>query len=216
MHAGAGNQGRAISLTAIESEHSQTRPLRAQPAPAIGAGPRVVATRTLVDTVRLPRRCERCVRTLLAIPLVVLAVLIGSACATAGAPTSTVRGALLKLNGVYRARVESEFQSGALNGVWRLRLDNGVYTFNYTGTTAKHVIISGVYTAEGRRITFRDHSTACSAKPGSGGCRFLGCREPATYRFTLIPNKLVFARLRDRNMNCELPLVLSSEFHRVG
>lgn len=152
----------------------------------------------------------------LATPLVVLAALTAFACATAGAVTSAVRHRPRKLNGVYQTRVNSEFQSGALNGVWRLRLENGAYTFNYTGKSSKNVIISGVYMASGRRITFKDHRAACSAKPGSGGCRFLGCRNPATYTFTLTRNKLTFARVRDPNTNCELPVVLlSGEFHRV-
>jgi hypothetical protein len=101
--------------------------------------------------------------------------------------------------------------------VWRLRLHNGGYTFNYTGRSSKNVIIFGVYMVSGRRITFRDHSGACSAQPGSGGCRFLGCRHRATYTFTLTRKRLTFARVRDPNTNCELPVVLlSSGFHRVG
>lgn len=147
--------------------------------------------------------------------VVALLVLIVSACATAGAGSSVVRDTPHKLNGVYRTRVDSEFHSGALNGVWRLRLDNGAYTLNYTGKTSKNVIIAGVYTISGRRITFRDRSTACSARPGSGGCRFLGCRRPAIYTFTLTQSKLTLARLRDENTNCELPLVLPAGFYRV-
>jgi hypothetical protein len=101
-----------------------------------------------------------------------------------------------------------------LNGVWRLRLDNGAYTFNYTGMTSKNVIISGVYADSGTRINLKDHSPACSAKPGSGGCRFLGCRKAATYPFTLTRNTLAFAR--HPNTDCELPVVLlSGQFHRV-
>jgi hypothetical protein len=152
----------------------------------------------------------------LATPLVTLAALSAAACATAGAVTSTVRDSPNKLNGVYKTRVDSEFQSGALNGVWRLRLDNDAYTFNYTGKSSRNVIISGVYVVSGRRITFRDRSAACSAKPDSGGCRFLGCRKPSTYTFTLTTKKLTFARVRDPNMNCELPVVLlASGFQRV-
>lgn len=152
---------------------------------------------------------------LLARTVIALSVLIASACATAAAIPSVGRDTPHKLNGVYRTRVDSEFQSGGLNGVWRLRLDNGTYTFNYTGKTFKNVIISGVYTARRSRITFRDHSAACSEKSSSGGCRIFGCREPATYRFTLTRNKLTFARLRDQNTDCELPVVLPSPFHRV-
>jgi hypothetical protein len=80
---------------------------------------------------------------------------------------------------------------------------------------SKNVIISGVYTTSAKRITFRDHSGACSAKRGSGGCRFLVCRHPATYTFTLAGNKLAFSRLRDPNTDCELPVVLAGEFYRV-
>jgi hypothetical protein len=148
--------------------------------------------------------------------LAVLGTFTASACAAAGAVTSTVRDSPRTLNGTYQTRVDSEFQSGALNGVWRLRLHNRRYTLNYSGKPSKNVIISGVYTVTGRRITFSDHRTACSAKPGSGGCRFLGCRSPATYTFTLTRKRLIFARVRDPNMNCELPLVLvASWFHRV-
>lgn len=154
-------------------------------------------------------------RRVLAIPFVVLTGLTASACATAGAFTSATRDAPLKLNGVYRTRVDSEFQSGALNGVWRLRLNNGAYTFNYSGKTLKNVIISGVYTTKARRITFRDRTAACSEKSGSGGCRIFGCREPATYRFTLTQDKLTLARFRDHNTYCELPVVLPYGFHRV-
>jgi hypothetical protein len=58
---------------------------------------------------------------------------------------------------------------------------------------------------------------ACSAKPGSGGCRFLGCRSPATYTYTLTGRGLMFDRVRDPNRNCELAVVLlSGEFHRAG
>jgi hypothetical protein len=155
------------------------------------------------------------VRRLLASPFVVLAALTASSCSTAGAATSAVRDAPLKLNGAYRTHIDSEFESGALNGVWRLRLGNGAYTFNYTGRTFKNVIISGVYTVSSRRITFRDRSSACSEKSSSGGCQIFGCRKPATYRFTLIQKRLSFARLRDQNTDCELPVVLAGEFHRV-
>jgi hypothetical protein len=119
------------------------------------------------------------------------------------------------LNGAYRTHVDSEFHSGALNGVWRLRLDDGTYTLRHTGKTSKNVIITGVYRTRGRRITFRDRSTACSARPGSGGCRFLGCRRPAIYRLKLTQKKLALARLRDKNTNCELPVVLPDGFSRI-
>jgi hypothetical protein len=151
----------------------------------------------------------------LASAAVALSAVIMSACASAGARPSVVRDAPHTLNGVYRTRVDSEFQSGALNGVWRLRLDTGAYTLRHTGKVSKNVIISGVYTTSGRQITFRDRSAACSARPGSGGCRFLRCRRPASYRFTLTDNKLVLARLRDKNTDCELPVVLPEGFHRV-
>jgi hypothetical protein len=149
--------------------------------------------------------------------LVVLAALTASACATAGAVTFTGSDNPQRLSGTYRTRVDSEFHSGALNGVWRLRLGNGAYTLHYTGRSSKNAIVSGVYRAVGRRITFRDHSFACSAKPGSGGCRFLGCRHRATYTFRLTRKKLTFARVRDPDTNCELPVVLlSGTFHRFA
>jgi hypothetical protein len=155
------------------------------------------------------------VKRLIAAVVVVLSALTASGCATAGASTTAVRDRPQQLNGVYRTRVVSGFQSGALNGVWRLRFANPAYTLNYTGMTSKNVIIAGVYTVSASRITFRDHGGACSAKRGSGGCQFLGCRHPATYTFTLAGNKLTFSRLRDPNTDCELPVVLAGEFYRV-
>jgi hypothetical protein len=68
------------------------------------------------------------VKRLAAGAVVVLTAIAASACDSAH-----------KLNGVYKTRVESEFQSGALNGVWRLALDHGAYTFNYTGNASKNV-----------------------------------------------------------------------------
>jgi len=157
------------------------------------------------------------VRGRLAAPLVALTGLAACACATAGAVTSTVGDSPPALNGIYQTRVDSEFQSGALNGGWKLRLDDGAYTFNHTGRSAKNVIISGVYKVAGRRITFKDRSAACSAKPGSGGCRYLGCAHPGTYTFTRTREGLSFAKLRDPNTDCELPVVLlSGGFHRVA
>ena len=153
-------------------------------------------------------------RKLVVTATVVLSALTASACATAGA-SPPARDPPNKLNGVYRTHVHDGFQSGALNGVWTLRLDNGAYTFNYAGKTSKNVIVSGLYAITGRQITFRDHSAACSAKPGSAGCRYLGCRKPATYTFKLTGKELAFTRLRDRNTNCELPIVLASVFRRV-
>jgi hypothetical protein len=46
-------------------------------------------------------------------------------------------------------------------------------------------------------------------------CRFLGCRRPAIYTFTLTQNRLALVRLRDENRNCELPRVLAGGFYRV-
>ena len=111
-------------------------------------------------------------------------------------------------------------QSLSIRGVER-RVDSPARTaaptpFNYTGKTSKNVIVSGVYTISGRQITFKDHSAACSAKPGTGGCRDLACRKPGTYTFELTGKKLGFTRLRDPNTNCELPVVLASAFHRVN
>jgi hypothetical protein len=67
------------------------------------------------------------------------------------------------LNGIYKATVETRPLSGALNGMWRLTLHKGGYTFNYTGRTSKNVIISGIDAIDGNRITLRDRSGACSA-----------------------------------------------------
>jgi hypothetical protein len=119
------------------------------------------------------------------------------------------------LNGIYKTSVETRTLSGALNGVWRLTLHDGSYTFNYTGRTSKNVIISGIDVIAGHQITLRDRSGACSAKPGSGGCRYLSCRKPATYTFELAGHKLTFSRVRDPNTDCELPVVLANAFQRV-
>lgn len=154
-------------------------------------------------------------RTFLAGAAGVLAALTASACGAAHASAPAVHKAAGSLNGIYKTRVETRALSGALNGVWRLTLHKGGYTFNYTGRTSKNVIISGIDVIDGHKITLRDRSGACSAKPGSGGCRYLDCRRPGTYTFNRAAQKLTFSRLRDPDTACELPVVLSNPFQLV-
>jgi hypothetical protein len=146
----------------------------------------------------------------------VLAGLAASGCAAANATAPAVQNTARSPNGIYKARVETRALSGALNGVWRLTLHGRGYTFNYTGRISKNVIISGNDVIAGHTITFRDHRGACAAKPGSGGCRYLACRKPATYTFKLAGRRLTFSRVRDPNSDCELPVVLANRFQRVG
>lgn len=145
-----------------------------------------------------------------------IAALTTSACAAAAGSTLAAPNATSKLNGVFKTRVANSAHSGALNGVWRLRLrSDGVYTFNYTGRTSKNVIISGAYVIAGHTITFRDRSMACSARPGSGGCRYFGCRKPGRYVYKLSGPTLTFVKVQDRNTNCELPVALAGKFRRA-
>jgi hypothetical protein len=145
----------------------------------------------------------------------VLAALAASGCAAASATAPAAQKAAGSLRGIYQTKVETRALAGALNGVWRLTLHDGGYTFNYSGRTSKNVIISGIDVIAGHQITLRDRSGACSAKPGSGGCRYLACRKPAIYSFKRAGQKLTFSRVRDRNSDCELPVVLAYAFHRV-
>jgi hypothetical protein len=155
------------------------------------------------------------VRKLLAGAVGVLAAVAVSGCAAANASVPAVQKPAGSLKGIYKTTVETHALSGALNGVWRLTFHDGGYTFNYTGKISKNVIISGVDVIAGREITLRDRSGACSAKPGSGGCRYLTCRKAATYTFKLAGRTLTFSRVRDPNTDCELPVVLANAFHRV-
>ena len=149
------------------------------------------------------------------VAIVVLAALTTSACATAGASTRSAAKTSGRPSGVYTAQVSTKALSGALNGRWFLWLHGGSYTFNYTGKTSDNVIVSGVYTITGHHVTFKDRSGACTAKPGSGGCRYLGCRKAATYAFKLSGSKLEFTEVHDPNAQCELPIVLPRAFRRT-
>lgn len=144
-----------------------------------------------------------------------LAALTVSGCAAANANAPPVQQPDRSLNGIYKTTVETHALSGALNGVWRLTLHDDGYTFNYTGKTSKNVIIAGIDMIAGHEITLRDRSGACSAKPGSGGCRYLACRKPGTYTFKLVARTLTFSRVRDPNTDCELRVVLATTFQRV-
>jgi hypothetical protein len=156
------------------------------------------------------------VKRLVASGAAAIAALTMSACAAAAGSTVAAPSAPSKLNGLYKTRITNSPHYGALNGVWRLRFrSDGTYTFNYTGQRSKNVIISGPYVIVGHAITLRDRSMACSAKPGSGGCRYLGCPKPVRYAYKLRGQALTFAKVQDRNTNCELPAVLAGKFRRV-
>jgi hypothetical protein len=59
----------------------------------------------------------------------------GSSNASVAVTTSHVSG----LSGTYRTNVSTIALGGALNGIWKLQLQNRVYTFTYTGKTSKNV-----------------------------------------------------------------------------
>jgi hypothetical protein len=122
---------------------------------------------------------------------------------TVGGATSDVPA---KLNGVYKTRIDSEQYSGAFNGVWRLRLQsNGAYILS---RTSKSVMISGSYEITGHTITFTDRGVQCTARPGSGGCRYFECRKPGRYSYKLSGQTLAFTEIYDQANYCERPEVL--------
>ena len=95
-----------------------------------------------------------------------------------------------------------------------LRLSNGTYALEYTGRIAKNVIISGLYVTDGRTITLKNRTGACSSER-PGGCGFLSCPKPGRDSFNLTGQSLTFTKLQDANPNCERPVVLSGKFRRV-
>ena len=91
----------------------------------------------------------------------------------------------------------------------------GVYTFTFTGMTAKNVIISGPYSIAEGRITFKEMSAACSSMHASGGCRpIMGCRGAGVYHFKRNGRALSFVRVRDPHCLYR-PIVLSGRFRRT-
>ena len=137
-----------------------------------------------------------------------------SACAAATGSPLAGQSVPAKLSGLYKTRIEHSGHSGAPNGVWSLRLRNGTYTFKYTGRIAKNVIISGLYVTDGRTITLKNRTGACSSER-PGGCGFLSCPKPGRDSFNLTGQSLTFTKLQDANPNCERPVVLSGKFRRV-
>ena len=119
------------------------------------------------------------------------------------------------LSGRYTTQIPSPAFSGALRGTWRLTLRGGVYTFTFTGMTAKNVIISGRYSIAEGRITFKEMSAACSSMQASGGCRpIMGCRGAGVYHFKRNGRALSFVRVRDPHCLYR-PIVLSGRFRRT-
>jgi hypothetical protein len=137
-----------------------------------------------------------------------------SACAVASGSPLPSQSVPPQLSGLYKTRIEHRAHSGAMNGVWSLRLRNGTYTFKYTGRIAKNVIISGLYVTDGHTITLKNRTGACSSKR-PGVCGVLSCPKRGRYSFKLIGQILTFTKLQDANPNCERPVVLAGTFRRV-
>lgn len=151
---------------------------------------------------------------LVAIAATLVLALSVSACAAATGSPLAGQSVPAKLSGLYKTRIEHSARSGALNGVWSLRLRNGTYTFKYTGRIAKNVIMSGLYVTDGDMITLKNRTGACSSER-PGGCGFLSCPKPGRYSFKLTGHSLTFTKLQDANPSCVRPVVLAGEFRRV-
>lgn len=118
-------------------------------------------------------------------------------------------------SGRYTAEIASRALRGALSGTWRLTLRGGVYTFKFTGKTAKNVIISGRYSIVEARITFHEMSAVCSSMKASGGCvAIMDCRGAGVYHFKRNGRTLSFVRVRDPHCVYR-PIVLSGRFRRA-
>jgi hypothetical protein len=89
-----------------------------------------------------------------------------------------------------------------------------MYTFTFTGMTAKNVIISGRYSVADDRITFKEMSAACSSMKVSGCTPVMGCRGVGVYHFTQTGRTLSFVRVRDPHCPYR-PIVLSGRFRRT-
>ena len=118
------------------------------------------------------------------------------------------------LSGRYTTEVASTAARGGLSGTWRLTLREGTYTFTFTGTTAKNVIISGRYSIAKGRITFREMSGACSSMKASGCVPVMGCRGAGVYHFKRNGRTLSFVRVRDPHCLNRM-IVLSGRFQRT-
>lgn len=119
------------------------------------------------------------------------------------------------LSGRYKTEIASTAFRGGLRGIWRLTLRGGVYTFTFTGMTAKNVIIFGRYSIAEGRITFKEMSAACSSMQASGGCKpIIGCRGAGVYHFKRNGRALSFVRVRDPHCLYR-HIVLSGPFRRT-
>ena len=135
--------------------------------------------------------------------------------AAAGVALAAGPSATDGLSGRYTTQIASTAFRGGLRGTWRLTLRGGVYTFTFTGMTAKNVIISGPYSIAEGRITFNEMSAACSSMHASGGCRpIMGCRGAGVYHFKRNGRALSFVRVRDPHCLYR-PIVLSGRFRRT-
>ena len=87
--------------------------------------------------------------------LAVAAVAVVGA-AAAGVALAAGPSAAEALSGRYTTEIASTAFRGGLSGTWQLTLRAGEYKFTFTGTTAKNVIVSGRYSIDEGRITFRE------------------------------------------------------------
>ena len=136
------------------------------------------------------------------------------AAAAAGVALAAGPSAAEGLSGRYTTEVSSTALRGGLSGTWRLTLRGGMYTFRFTGMTAKNVILSGRYSITGGRIMFKEMSGACSSMKVGGCVPVMGCRGVGVYRFKRAGRALSFVRVRDPRCRYR-PIVLSGQFRRT-
>jgi hypothetical protein len=136
------------------------------------------------------------------------------AAAAAGVALAAGPSAVEGLSGRYTTEISSTALRGGLSGTWRLSLRGGIFTFRFTGNTAKKVILSGRYSITGGRITFKETSGACSSMKAGGCVPVMGCRGVGVYRFKRAGRALSFVRVRDPRCPYR-PIVLSGQFRRT-
>ena len=134
--------------------------------------------------------------------------------AAAGVALAAGTSAAEGLSGRYTTEVASTAFRGGLRGAWTLTLRGGMYTFTFTGMTAKNVIISGRYSIAEGRITFKQMSAACSSMKVSGCMPVMGCRGVGVYHFRRTDRTLSFVRVRDPHCLYR-PIVFSERFRRT-
>ena len=134
--------------------------------------------------------------------------------ASAGIALAAGTSAAEGLSGRYTTKVASTAFRGGLTGTWRLTLRGRMYTFTFTGMTAKNVIISGRYSIARGRITFKQMSAACSSMKASGCMPVMSCRGVGVYHLRRIGRTLSFVRVRDPHCLYR-PIVLSERFRRT-